>query len=322
MQFGRVLILVLIGIEVLIATSNVVSIQIGRRYIAWSNFIIGLIHLTVVVAFVSLVDNVHDSPIIYTNTNWTRADIKVETLGQINIYYPVVLSGFTSGTVHIYRSIATRFKNEFIPAPMYKWIDYTLSATLIIIALYSLSGVVDVFVYIFAIVIQSKLLIIGGCLEHTYFSVNGATKSRWIDYILMTSIAIIYSTIWVPILYITSGDGVPEWVIALNVFLFLLYSSFFLVYLLYRYRWKEYQGGFSEDRSYSALSVTSKLALEIIIIFGSLAQADIQTTDILLFVFIIPTTTGLATLIGLRYFAPKDVIHTRSSHDFKILRTS
>lgn len=194
-------------------------------------------------------------------------------LFDLNLAYLVALFFFISAVAHALLASYCRGRYE---ADLKKkinrarWIEYALSASVMMVAIAVLSGVADISTLI-AIFALDAVMSLCGLATEVYN--QGKPKPNWLAYLVgvLAGIVpwIIFAIyIWAANLY-GSGD-IPAFVYWIYVSMFLLFSSF-AVNMLLQYKkvgkWKEYLYG---ERMYMLLSLTAKTLLAWQIFAGAL----------------------------------------------------
>ena len=152
-----------------------------------------------------------------------------------------------------------------------RWIEYSLSASLMIVLIAMLTGITTIFALIPIFVVNASMILFGLLMER----VNpDRDRVDWWPY-LFGCIAGIAPWIVITIAIVgaevqATGPGVPTFVYAIFVSLFVLFNSF-AVNMVLQYRkvgpWRDYRFG---EAMYLLLSLTAKSALAWQIFAGTL----------------------------------------------------
>jgi hypothetical protein len=191
---------------------------------------------------------------------------------DINIAYLVAAFFFISAAAHliiatVYRPTYEKDLKKGINKA--RWIEYSLSASVMMVAIAMLSGVYDLssLLMIFALIAVMNLM---GLMMEVH---NQTTKqTNWLSFIIGCKAGIIP---WlVVVIYVlgatTYGSGVPGFVYWIYGSMFLLFSCFAVnMYLQYKKigKWADYLYG---ERVYMILSLVAKSVLAWQVFFGAL----------------------------------------------------
>jgi hypothetical protein len=186
-------------------------------------------------------------------------------LFDVNLAYLVAIAHLTIAT--IYRSSYEKDLKKGINKA--RWIEYSLSASVMMVAIAMLSGVYDVSSLIMIFVLISIMNLMGLMME-----IHNQTtkKTNWLSYLIGCKAAIIP---WiVVVIYAVGasnyGSGVPGFVYWIYGSMFILFSSFAVnMYLQYKKigKWADYLYG---ERVYMILSLVAKSLLAWQVFFGTL----------------------------------------------------
>jgi Heliorhodopsin len=149
-----------------------------------------------------------------------------------------------------------------------RWIEYSLSASLMMVLIAMLSGVSDAAALVALFGVNASMILFGLLMEHTERPGEASWLSFWFG-----SIAGIVPWIAIGIYFVSPGTEAtpPGFVVAIFVSLFLFFNSFALNMALQYGRvgpWRDYLFG---ERAYIVLSLTSKSALAWQVFAGTLA---------------------------------------------------
>ncbi len=195
------------------------------------------------------------------------------TLFNVNIAYLVAIFFFLSALAHAI--IATRYRATY-EANLKKginkarWIEYSLSASVMMVAIALLSGIYDFSSLLMIFVLIAIMNITGLFME---IQNQGARKVNWSNFILG---CVAYIVPWIVfVAYILGANiygsgGIPTFVYWIYATMFVLFSSF-AANMLMQYRksgkWADYLYG---ERVYMILSLVAKSLLAWQVFFGSL----------------------------------------------------
>jgi hypothetical protein len=194
-------------------------------------------------------------------------------LFDINLAYLVALFFFISAIAH---GLLATYCRQRYEADLKKkinkarWIEYALSASVMMVAIAVLSGVADISTLI-AIFALDVVMNLSGLVMEVYN--QGKTKPNWLAYIVgafagLVPWVIFAIYIWAANIY-GSGD-IPTFVYWIYVSMFLLFSSFAVnMFLQYKKvgKWKDYLYG---ERMYMILSLAAKTVLAWQVFAGAL----------------------------------------------------
>ena len=149
-----------------------------------------------------------------------------------------------------------------------RWIEYSVSASLMIVLIAMLTGINNVYALVGLAGANAAMILFGLVMEH----VNGERASTWLPFVFG---CIAGAVPWIAITIAIVGSeveygGVPTFVVAIFVSLFLLFNSFAInMVLQYRKvgRWRDYLYG---ERVYLLLSLVAKSALAWQVFAGAL----------------------------------------------------
>jgi hypothetical protein len=138
----------------------------------------------------------------------------------------------------------------------FRWVEYSLSASLMVILIAGLVGIVDIAALLVLFGVNAAMILFGWLME---LANDPGSSVEWTPFVFG---CIAGSFPWLAIgIYLLGADTVPGFVYAIFVSLFLFFNSFAVnQWLQYRRvgRWRRYLFG---ERSYIVLSFTAKSAL-------------------------------------------------------------
>ncbi len=153
---------------------------------------------------------------------------------------------------------------------VYRWIEYSLSASVMIVLIAMLTGISDVAALIALFGVNASMILFG-YIQERYEEPGGGLVPFWLG-------CIVGAVPWIAIaVYLTSpGDPAspPGFVYAIFVSLFVFFNAFAVnMWLQYRRvgRWRDYVFG---EYAYMLLSLTAKSALAWQVFAGTLAGTD------------------------------------------------
>ena len=198
-----------------------------------------------------------------------------ETVSFVDANLPLLVAGFLFISALAHASIATVLYDRYVQyldrgMNPYRWYEYSVSASLMIVVIAMLSGVWDLgtLVALFALVAVMNLC--GLLMEQRNES---TTDTDWTPYWVGT-LAGIVPWIVIGITFVgtvtASGGEFPEFVIYIYVSIFVFFNLF-AVNMALQYlevsRWSEYLFG---EKTYVLLSLVAKSALAWQVYFGTL----------------------------------------------------
>ena len=197
----------------------------------------------------------------------------VRTLFTFNPAMLVAAFFFMSAIAHLF--IATRYRTSY-EANLKKginkvrWIEYSLSASTMMVAIAMLTGIYDLSSLIMIFVLDVLMNTMGLVME---IRNQGAKKIDWLPYWLGCLAGIIP---WIVFVIYVSGatiygsGGIPTFVYFIYASMFIFFSSFAVnMYLQYKKfgKWADYLYG---ERVYMILSLVAKSLLAWQVFFGTL----------------------------------------------------
>ncbi|CAN5505802.1 heliorhodopsin HeR [soil metagenome] len=139
----------------------------------------------------------------------------------------------------------------------FRWVEYSLSASLMIVLIAGITGITDVAALIALFTVNASMILFGWLMETT----NRAEEDvDWTPFVF-GSIAGAVPWIAIGIYLVGAGDAVPNFVYGIYVTLFLAFNCFAVTQLLQyraRGRWADYLYG---ERCYIVLSFVAKSLL-------------------------------------------------------------
>ncbi len=152
-----------------------------------------------------------------------------------------------------------------------RWIEYSVSASIMIVLIAMLTGVTNLYALIGLFAVNAAMILFGWLMEA--FNPPDRTSTNWLPFIFGCFAGVVpWTIITIALLSAQSeGDGVPGFVYGIFVSLFFLFNCFALnQWLQYRRkgRFADYLFG---ERVYLILSIIAKTALAWQVFAGTLA---------------------------------------------------
>lgn len=197
----------------------------------------------------------------------------IHNLFNVNLAYLVATFFFMSAIAHAV--IATKYRKTY-EADLKKginkarWIEYGLSASVMMVAIALLSGVYDFSALLMIFILDLLMNSMGLVMELTN---QGAKKTNWLTYNLGCVAGIVPWIVFA--IYVIGANaygsgGIPTFVYFIYGSMFVFFSSFAVnMYLQYakKGQWANYLYG---ERVYMILSLVAKTALAWQVFFGTL----------------------------------------------------
>lgn len=236
------------------------------------NLWMGVLHSVQGAAILALATGFSIPIVVHSLTGPPGSASETITLFDLRIDWAVAAFLFISALAHLliasprlfprYRRMLFLGRNDF------RWIEYSLSASLMAVLIGLLTGINDVAAVI-AIFGANAAMIIFGLVQERYEHPGGSLLPFWLG-------SLIGVVPWLAIGVYLSGVGTdsqaPGFVYAIFVSLFLFFMSFAVnMWLQYRRvgRWRDYLFG---ERVYVLLSLVAKSALAWQVFAGTLAS--------------------------------------------------
>jgi len=235
------------------------------------NAIMGGIHLLQVFLILHLSNN-FSLPITYTNPVYIEATNSVipvsETLFIVRIGPLVAMFLFISAAAHIliatalYQSYVKNLKKHISP---YRWFEYSISASLMIVIIAMLTTIYDFGTLIALFTLTAVMNLMGLMMElHN----QTTKKTNWTSYTIGCISGIVpWIVIFIPLI---SAESVPDFVIYIFISIAIFFNCFAInMYLQYKRigKWKNYLHG---EMVYIILSLVAKSALAWQVFAGTL----------------------------------------------------
>jgi hypothetical protein len=252
------------------ATPADVSGRIGR--LRRFNLVMGVVHAAQAVAILALANGFSIPIVVHSLTGPPGSPAETITLFDLPVAWAVATFLFVSALAHLliasplafggYRAMLLRGRNDF------RWIEYSVSASLMAVLIGLLPGINDVGAVI-AIFGANAAMIMFGLVQERYERPGGSLLPFWLG-------SVVGVVPWLAIGLYLAGIGTdvraPGFVYAIFVSLFAFFMSFALnMWLQYRRigRWKDYLFG---ETVYVLLSLVSKSALAWQVFAGTLVD--------------------------------------------------
>lgn len=202
-------------------------------------------------------------------------DVASRTLFQVDIGPLVALFFFMSAFAHLY--IATVGKESYVAGlkkgiNKVRWYEYSASASLMIVLIAMLSGIFNIIALIGLFTITALMNLMGLMME-----VHNQTtkKTSWLSFNIGSFAGVIpwvliSIALWASQSQAVDGNGIPGFVFAIFVSLFLFFNTFAInMFLQYKKvgKWADYLYG---ERVYIILSLVAKSLLAWQIFGGTL----------------------------------------------------
>ncbi|MEF8859493.1 MAG: heliorhodopsin HeR [Halolamina sp.] len=240
------------------------------------NSVMAVLHFLQGVAMVLLAENVL-WPV--TRTRYTfnpeTQSIYPETVSSVDANLPLLVAGFLFISAFAHTVIATvRYDQyvEYLDRGMnpYRWYEYSVSASLMIVVIGILAGVWDLGTLVGLFGLVAVMNLAGLLMEQRNESTD---RTDWTPY-WVGVIAGLVPWITIAVTFVgsvtASGGDFPEFVIYIYVSIFVFFNLFALNMVLQYLevsRWKDYLFG---ERMYILLSLVAKSALAWQVYFGTL----------------------------------------------------
>ena len=164
-----------------------------------------------------------------------------------SLFHAIVASGWGFPR---YTDELTNLRNRF------RWVEYSLSASLMIVLIAGITGITDVAALIALFAVNASMIFFGWLMET---GSRPGDAARWTPFVFG---CIAGAAPWIAIIvYLFGTDGVPGFVYGIFVTLFILFNCFAVnQWLQYRARgrWADYRYG---ERVYMILSLVAKSLL-------------------------------------------------------------
>ncbi|MFC6955349.1 heliorhodopsin HeR [Halorubellus litoreus] len=256
------------------ATSELSALPRFKRLRRW-NAVMAVLHFVQGAAMVAIAEPVQ-WPLTYTRYELNPATESIAPTSALwtEITLPLLVAGFLLISALAHALVATVLYDRYVKdldrgMNPYRWYEYSVSASLMIVVIGMLAGIWDVGTLVALFGLVAVMNLTGLAMERH----NQTTeRTDWTTYLIGTLAGIVP---WVVIGIALAGsivasDGqVPDFVIAIYVSIFVFFNLFALVMILqYRetWRWEDYLFG---ERSYIVLSLVAKSLLAWQVYFGT-----------------------------------------------------
>lgn len=247
------------------------------------NFIMGVLHALQAVALFVLSDS--NKGIFPILTNYIKFDpVNKLTqsystqIGEINVAYLMIAFFVLSSVFHF--SISTVFRKKYEEdlekgINKFRWIEYSLSASIMMVSIGFLSGIFDISSLIMIFVLDAIMNLMGLVMEKSNVGFEKTGKLEWLTYWIGCIAGIVpWIVFGIYVWGITkySGGQIPTFVYWIYVTIFIIFNSF-AVNMALQYKkvgkWSNYLFG---EKVYIILSLVAKSLLAWQVFFGALAR--------------------------------------------------
>jgi hypothetical protein len=246
-----------------------------QRLRRW-NAVMAVLHFVQAVAMVAIAENVL-WPITRTRYDFNEATETIApiSVGWVDVQLPLLVAGFLLISALAHAAIATVLYDsyvEYLERGMnpYRWLEYSLSASLMIVVIGMLAGIWDLGTLVALFGLVAVMNLCGLLMEQRN---ETTTTTDWTAY-YVGCIAGIIPWIVIAITFLgtvtAAGGDFPQFVIYIYISIFIFFNLFAInMVLQYRetWRWEEYLFG---ERAYIVLSLVAKSALAWQVYFGTL----------------------------------------------------
>lgn len=191
-----------------------------------------------------------------------ESPVQIDELFSYRLGYAVALFSLLSAVFHAIVASPwgwPRYVTELnAERNRFRWVEYSLSASLMIVIIAGITGITDVAALIALFVVNASMILFGWLMETTNRGRGDGVS--WTPFVF-GCIAGAAPWIAIAIYLIGAGSDVPGFVYGIFVSLFVFFNGFALVqWLQYRAKgkWADYLRG---ERSYMVLSLLAKSAL-------------------------------------------------------------
>ena len=265
-------------------------LEVEARWLFWGNASAGVFHWLSAIAalIVSLVrsDDVYKAIITLT----TLEDIGGGTIGPVlrvlgsyKLTWTLVTVPVLTGLFHLTLAFVPYFRRDYermvlsterggMGFNMYRWVEYSLSASLVTWNIAQVSGLCDLFVLLSLVGMNIWMQIVGG-LGHELHN-RGKQPGCKVDWWLFASgflpHALTWGFIWPAFVLAvrSSTDGVPVFVWLLVIGLFVQYTLFVVPLWFHSAGWL-FTSNQNYELAYIVLSVVSKFWMDWTVILGA-----------------------------------------------------
>lgn len=244
------------------------------RFLKNFNLVMFAIHILQVFLMLYLSNN-FSLPVTYSNPVYNPDTMTItpvaETIAEIRIAPLVALFMLISATAHLF--IGTVLYDKYVKnlkkgMNPYRWYEYSVSASLMIVIIAMLTTIYDIGVLIALFTLTAVMNLMGLMME-----IHNQTteKTIWTSYKIGCIAGFIpWVVIFIPLI---AAESVPDFVIAIFVTIAIFFNCFAInMYLQYKKygKWKDYLYG---EKVYIILSLVAKSALAWQVYAGTLRPA-------------------------------------------------
>lgn len=242
------------------------------------NLLMGLLHLLQAIIIVVLSNDL-TLPITSSFLKYFPSIEKLQpvtqTIFNLRIGYGLAVFLFLSAFTHfavaspgIYKWYLHNLKNNINYA---RWLEYTFSASLMIVIIAMLSGIYDIVALIGLFSLTALMNLFGLLMEQQKW---GSTRINWTPYYIGCIAGIIpWFAISIYFFGSASTGKMPLFVYFIMVSIFILFFSFALNMLLQYKRWGPWRDYLFGERAYILLSLLAKSALAWQVFYGTLSRS-------------------------------------------------
>jgi len=243
--------------------SSVVVDDDEKRRLRRLNAGFGALHGVQALAMIAL-SNSRSLPItgVFANGQPGQPDgpLEVDQLFSYRLGWAVAAFSLLSATFHLVVASPwgfDRYVNELQHhRNRFRWVEYSLSASLMIVVIAGLTGVTDIAALLVLFAVNVSMILFGWLMETT----NRDERVSWTPFVFGCIVGIVP---WaaIAVYLVGAGSGVPTFVYGIFVSLFIFFNCFAVnQWLQYRGRgrWADYLFG---ERVYMYLSVIAKSLL-------------------------------------------------------------
>lgn len=245
------------------------------------NLIMGMFHLIQAIAMAFLATNVIQKisefqPTIvqyYQQFNFETKSLEVVSKALFDLPFGLLVASFLfiSALAHgfIYLNAAKYEENLKKNINPYRWYEYALSSSIMIVLISTLFGIYDIVSLVLIFIVNASMNLFG--LDMELINSKNPGKVNWLPFIFGSLAGI---APWIAILFYMTGTGnfdmVPWFVWAIVGAYFVAFNTF-PINMILQYlkigKWKDYLYG---ERVYIILSLAAKSILAWLVLFGAM----------------------------------------------------
>lgn len=244
------------------------------RRLRWWNLLVGAAHVGQAIALLALANDFSIPVVAPVQTGPPGSELGADKLFFEVPYAPVIVVFLALAAIdHLATATVARSTYErHLAAGVnpFRWIEYSISASLMIVLIAMLPGVTNLYALIALFGVNASMILFGWLMERT--NPPEASVTWWPFWFGCVSGAVPWIAITIALIAAqTDGEGVPGFVFGIFVSLFVLFNCFAVnQWLQYRRtgRFADYLFG---ERVYLILSLAAKSALAWQVFAGTLA---------------------------------------------------